>query len=439
MRRTLVNVWNKSALLAACCLSPALVAGQALPTAPLPSTGFGLPQLNGEVSYAITASQTFQLGYNGVSGSNVASTNISGDVAYLSRNETHPFSLIYSGGFLGSESAQYPNSTFQNLAVSQVLRYRRNTVVFADTVSYLPQSPITGLSGIPGVGDLGVNPVQAGTYFTGPGILTQFQKRVSNYVSGSEIYDLSGKTSLHGTGSYGILRFLGDGPLGSNGGTTTSFDSDQFGGSGGFTHQIDRRNSYGASYVYSRFTYKDQPYTFSSSSILGEYTHHFTPNLVFNGSVGPQINSSSLFTNTATSVATLLSLTYAAQRSSYALSFSRGSNNGSGVVQGALSNSVGFTGQHRFGRSTSGAATISYTHSTSIPSLVLGQFSADSVVTGAQINQGLGRAFSVYGSYTLQRQSTTNAAFSTLAYNGLTQILGFGITYSPTSLHMGKH
>src|SRR5450755_3332068 len=73
--------------------------GQALPAAeasPI-STGFAMPTSLGSLQYAVSVSQSLLWGYYGNQGA-AASTNLTGDVAYLSGSKVHPFSMVFSGG-----------------------------------------------------------------------------------------------------------------------------------------------------------------------------------------------------------------------------------------------------------------------------------------------------------------------------------------------------
>ncbi len=183
-------------------LAQALPAAQASPI----STGFALPRSEGTLQYAVSASETLNSGYYGAG--LAAATNLSGDMAYLSGSKNDPFSMVFSGGHSWSDSIQ-PSYTFLNLALSQVVTTRLWTFIAADSVSYLPSTPTTGLSGVPGVGDLGIAPLPAGGY-DGQGVLTDYSTRVSNAASGTLSINLTGKTSLNGTGVYAITRFLGN-------------------------------------------------------------------------------------------------------------------------------------------------------------------------------------------------------------------------------------
>ncbi len=400
-----------------------------LQTAP-DSFGFQLPSLAGQVSYAVSASQTVIAGYNG-NGSVVSSTNVSGDFAYITTSKTHPFAILYSGGYLGSESAQLPSSTFQNLALSQSYKTRSWNFVLNDTVSYLPESPIGGISGIPGVGDLGLNPAQIGSE-PGAGILTNYDTRVSNVVGATVARQLTGSTSLEGSGSYAIQRFTGD-----TAGNASAYDSNQVQASLGIQHRINARNTIGADYVYSYFTYTGQPLSFTSNGANLHYMRLLTSKLTLDASIGPQWNTGTTFTSTSINLAAALALSYTGERTSSSLTYMRGTSAGSGVVEGALTNSVMFSSARKLNAYWRAVGSVSYTNSQSIPGSIYPDFNIDSEVASGQLSRSLGRSFSVYGSYTLENQSLSGGVASALTFNGLQQVVGIGITYSPGSSRVG--
>src|SRR5260370_7046672 len=79
--------------------------GQATPTATSGEArynpGPNLPLIDGNLQYALSASESIQTGPNSNSGT-VASTNLSGDVEYLSTSTIHPSPLLSRGGGLFS-------------------------------------------------------------------------------------------------------------------------------------------------------------------------------------------------------------------------------------------------------------------------------------------------------------------------------------------------
>jgi hypothetical protein len=407
------------------------LSAQALPAAAAPVSyqGFQLPTVGGQLTYGISASQTVTTGY-GDGNATVPSTDISGDLAYISRSETHPFSMVYSGGYLASESSQLPSSWFHNLALSQSYRTRTWNFVLADTASYLPESPVGGLSGIAGVGDLGVAPVQVGVY-EGPGILTSYAQRVSNMVSGSAERNLTGNISLTGTGSYSIQRFL------TNAADATN-DSNEVDAGSGIRDRLDARNTIAANYSYMQYTYVGQSLSFVTNAVNFEYIRNFSPRLTLNSTLGPEWTASSVLTATAVNLAAAITLTYTGRRDSASLAYTRGTNSGSGVVEGTLSDNIGITARRSFNRVWAGSTNVSYTHSASLQNSLLLPYTIQSVTSSAQISRAISRYVSSYASYTLQRQTTEGNSLSPLTYNGLQQVFGFGLTYSPGAIHLGR-
>src|SRR5271154_4669979 len=179
--------------------SPAMTSGS--------SGGLNLPTPDGVLHYALSASEIIQLGYYGA-GETTHSTVLSGDVAYTAKSAIRPFNLLVAGGIiLGNQSGQ-GTTYYSSVAVSQGYVTRYWVFNIADTFSFLPQSPTTGLSGIPGVGDLGAIPVQGPGAGPAGGVLSNAGNRYSNDVLGSVERQINHNTSISGSGSYSILSFL---------------------------------------------------------------------------------------------------------------------------------------------------------------------------------------------------------------------------------------
>src|ERR1700761_3849506 len=167
---------------------PSIVEGQAVPTAVTPVSSVGgspiVPDLDGVLHYAVSGSEIVQFGYYG-SGDTTASTAISGDVAYTAKSTTRPFSFLFAGGVIFPNQGGQGTSTFWNVAANQGYIARHWIFNVSDSFSFLPQSPTTGLSGIPGVGDLGSIPLQGPVDGPAGGILTVAGNRYQNTLSGS--------------------------------------------------------------------------------------------------------------------------------------------------------------------------------------------------------------------------------------------------------------
>ena len=217
--------------------------GQAVPASSMsPSVGPGVPSFDGIFHYALSGSELLQTG----NGSGLGySTVLSGDASYNSRSVVRPFSMTYAGGVLLGNQYGHRATTFQNFALSQGLVAGAWIFGISDSVSYLPQSPTLGLSGIPGVGDLGSQPVQGPSSGPAGGVLTNNSTNVSNSLSGDVERRLTALTSISGMGSWSILRF----PSGNG------LESTQIAAQGALNHRLDVRDTISGSGTYSTFSY----------------------------------------------------------------------------------------------------------------------------------------------------------------------------------------
>ena len=413
--------------LLALALSPLSFArAQAIVAAVGPSPGFQLPTTSGTLHYGLSFSERATLGYEG-DNSTYYSTNFSGNLGYLSESRVHPFSAIYSGGYLLGTNGQ-PSSQYHDLAFSQVLTFGRWTAVVGDSVAYLPESAAGGLSGIPGVGDANLTPGLPGTYLD-QSILNRNITRISNIATGSLTRQITGATGIFGAGSFGVDRYIGAGG--------TGIDDNNSSVSGGINHRINPRTSTGAVYSYGRYSYTGQSIVTSSQTFSLQVSRQFSRKLSGSASAGPQwISANTPLIPSQLSYALGANLTYAGKNTSSSVGFSRGTSAGSGVITGAISNSLFAGVQRRFGPGWQGAANVFYVRS---QSLATGAFNVnfDQVVGVLQVNRAISRNFSAYASYSAERQIDNGPIASAILFNGLSQTLGFGITYSPESIHVG--
>ena len=399
----------------------------------VPNIGFQVPRLNGSFNYSLNASELVSTGF--YNSGTVYSTNFSGDAAYLSGSISHPFSAIYSGGYLIANSGQ-PNSSYQSLALSQGYATKNWNFQLQDAVSYLPESPVTGLSGIPGVGDLGINPIPIGTD-AGIGILTDYGPRVSNTVTGSASRIIGARISAQVSAYEDIQRFVGNF-------SAEGVNNSGVGGTGGLSYHLDARSAITANYNYSTFDYQGTPYSFTTQTETLDYARKWSRRFATDVYVGPQHISStdSASGQPSTQIAAGASASYTGRTAFYTLAYSRGVNNGSGVVEGAFSDNIVAAAHRQFGRKWSASGSVGYSRSTSLPALNLVAFSSETVSTGAQLVRAVGRRLSAYASYTIENQSATTGATSALvpqnAFNGFYQTFGIGISYSPGSLFLNK-
>lgn len=442
-------------ILAGCAVSLALpsLLAQAVPAStPTDVQSRSFSPIGGELDYTLGVAGSYLNGYNGNRGSSEFTT-LSGTAAYVSPSETHPLSFLYSGGYLVSSNSNQPSSTYQNLGISQVLRTKKWTFVAADFISYLPGSPVYGASGLPGLGDIGTPPIATGGVPVNS-ILTNYGTRFTNTVSGSAGRQITARASLDGSVSYGTLKFLG----------SPGLDSHQFSAAVGPSYRINPRNTIGANYSYGKFLYPGQNLTgqifpgqvlpgqnpgqnfsFTSQSVNVSFEHVFTRRLSLVASAGPQFikGSPATLIPSRLDAAVSIGLSYTAALSRVSLGYSRGTVNGSGVFPGAVGDNLNVTVGRTFSRNWDGAVLANYGRSSGLGyGYALGvantrNSSISSVYGGVQASRRLGRLFSAYGSYNLQKQIINGSAPAVNAFNGFAQILSIGLTFTPRPIHLG--
>jgi hypothetical protein len=131
------------------------------------------------------------------------------------------------------------------------------------------------------------------------------------------------------------------------------------------------------------------------------------------------------------------SASYAAKNYSTSLAFSRSANGGFGAVSGAISNSATFSASRTFAVVWNTSGTVGYSQNSNLPGPNVARFSGSTYVVSGQVSRAIARSLSCFASYTLEEQSTSAAAAVDL-FSGTSQVVGFGITYSPSALHLGR-
>ena len=442
-----VGAWMAAAALL--LTTGSLSYGQAVPTAvAAASPNPYLPSLDGIVHYALTASELVQRGLFGT-GSTYESTALSGDVSYQGKSVTLPFSLLFAGGVLLPNQQGQGFTTYQNIAVSQGLVTRTWNLNLSDSFSFLPQSPTTGLSGIPGVGDLGVVPTQGPAYGPAGGILSNSGDEIGNTVTGSVERQLGHVTSASGSASWSKLYFL------NSGSNPYGIDTSQIVGQVGLNRSINARSSASLNAVYAVYDFSGPAAilyapSFQTRGLNLSYQRTLTRSLNVGASVGPQwvSSSNSALIPSTVNVAISANLSYVHRYTNATLSYSRGVNGGSGVLPGALSDSFSAGVGRPYGRDWAVSLTASYIRTSGLEQFATGSTSGPSSAVfeteygGVQVTRRISNSLSGFASYTLQNQSFNNlyaaGTGSQNAFGGTSQIFGIGITYIPRSTRLGQ-
>lgn len=429
------------AALALLAATASVACAQALPASTMsPSVGPSLPSVDGAFHYALRASEMSEFGNEGFGTGNSAS--FSGDAAYNSTSTAHPFAMIYAGGLLLGNQYGGHVTTFQNLALSQGLVTGRWHLGVSDSVSYLPQTPTLGLSGIPGVGDLGTQSGDGPSSGPAGGVLTNNSTTVSNALSGSVERELSLRTSISGSGVWSMLRFpKGDG-----------LENTMFSGDLGLNHRLDARDTISGTAIYSTFSYGGGiDLSMQTRGINAGFERILSSTLKMSVSAGPTwlSSSNSALIPSRVTVSANANLGYTHGFTMMSLGYSRGVNGGSGVQAGAISDNISASISRTYGRDWSASVSGNYTHSSglvqnsALTGSLTSSFAYLSGTTnltygGVQVSRRWTDSLSAFATYNIQHQSIDDTLTSQHAFSGLTQTLGVGISFSPHSTSFGQ-
>ena len=399
-----------SLVIAFCCLG-SLVHAQVTPSATVPGAA---PLARRGLQYAFRYSE-------GVQTSNALDTihtsNISGSVAYANREKEKPFGMQYAGGYTWNLAGpDYQSGQFHRMDLSQGFVLRRWKLNLRDDVAYLPQSPITGFSGIPGIGEIiglpNPNPP------TNQTILTINTHVLDNLAQGSLDYALDSSTTLGAAGYSDVLHY----PDG-NGIDTRSTE-----GGAKLEHRLTGRTSFLGGYDFTQYEFPGTTLAIHSQAGTAGLHHLFTRNLSVDLQGGPlwvdSTNSSAV--PAKLSYAANASITYTKRWNSLGGSYRHGSNGGAGYLLGGIVDDAEGSFQHRFGEVAIFDLTGGYDRTAA-----LNNFGSITIAGGYGAAQGtwlLGRLL-VFANYTARSQSTS----STLPGNVLDQTFnsfsfGFGLS-----------
>jgi hypothetical protein len=251
---------------------------------------------------------------------NQATANASGSLNLQLLHRRSSTALSYTGGAWLGLTGNSPNSTFQQLHLTQTFDFRRWSLLVADQTLYTPQTFFqflgTGLT--PGTLNSSLVPNQSILF--GSSLL-------SNTVAGQASYQLSDQSSLTALGSFGTQDLL-------NNGIDSRQELFQF----GYDRALSESDSVALTYGLLLFQYPGQSSTFTTHQPQLRYGRKITGRMALQASVGPQIvtSSGSPWVNWSVQVAT----TYQFPQTLVTLSYNHGINSGAGYFIGANGHAV---------------------------------------------------------------------------------------------------
>jgi hypothetical protein len=347
----------------------------------------------------------------------------SASVDYANGNNRLPFDLKYTGGYTETLSGPtYETGLFQRLLLSQGIVWRKWRITVTDDVSYRPQSPTTGFSGIPGVGEpIGV---ASPTPPSNQTILTLRAQVVDNAVHGEVEDNLNFATTLNASGTSEVMRYT----------SGSGLDLDSKLANAGLKRRLNGRNSLTAKYMFSQFGYPDYKFSFVTNSVLLGFTRKWNRKISTDVSAGPQFTGSSDSADVPSSTGFTVNAMadYHFRFVTASLNYIRGVDSGGGFLIGAKSDSVTANYSQEFGRSLNIGLDGSYRRTTGLVSqgAIYGKFG------GVQATRQLGRHFNVFANYTAMDQSSSSLLLPTNLVHELLQVVSFGVGYSPKKVEL---
>jgi hypothetical protein len=445
-------------LLAASAASRAQVVPAATRSASL-TDSLGSP-VNGSLHFDMRYSQTAQI--SGSQGDQ-QSSNVSGDASYANISERFPFSMQYGGGY-GRNWVNSTGNVYQHLSLSQGVTGRTWNLSASDSTSYSFETPTTGFSGVAGSGE----PIggSGSTSLSDQSILAFNTRTIDNFVTIGFVKRLTSAWSLSTGGAFGQLFYVdGDGQ-----------DSNTLTAYAGVSRRLDAQDSVSGQYSFSRFNYSGagiatvagaKPISYGqTSSAQLSLSRQWNRQITSSVSAGPQwISSSNSATQpSTTSFSASASVSDTLRLGTASLAYNHGMSGGSGYMSGSKEDSVNANFLRSIGRSLSVGVTGSYMRTAS---LFASEFeyacTIDKVVYlclvplnytpvtnsrygGVQATRKLGRYFNVFANYTVVNQSSNlqiTVPKTAISYNqnilrGTSQMLSFGIEYSPREMRLRR-
>jgi hypothetical protein len=370
-------------------------------------------QPNSGLAYAFRYAQTAQ--FSSVEPT-LQTSDISGTLGYVSRNPRYPFAMNYGGGYIWTLSGPaYMTGQFHRMDLNQGINFKRWKINLDDDVSYLPQSPTVGFSGIPGIGEIigSPNPVTA----SGQTILTASTHVLDNLVTGDIEHTLNYATTVDVGGNYELLRFP----------DVSAIESDTTSGYAQLGRRLSGRTTMFGRATYTLFSFTGTPISINTGTAELGVQHNWTRSLTTSLSAGPQQlkSSISLLIPSAMSYAVNASLDYQRRYSRLNGSYSHGTEAGSGYLYGGTADVGEGTYLHQFGPNTQLGFAGGYNRTAGL----IGSGVTNSEYGGVQVTWRLASNFIVFANYTATNQ-TTSSLLSSTALNDLQHFIGFGFGLS---------
>lgn len=345
------------------------------------------------------------------------STVIGGvDVHRYSGNSQLTFD--YLGGGVFSTGSGNGNGIVQDANLDAQFTFRRWTLTLIDELRYTPELAF-GNIGFGGISTTIGVPIglPLGNDQT---ILNAFGQRLTNATAIQVDVKLSRRSSLTFSGGYSELYFFDQDLL----------NSKAIYGQAGYNHLLTRADAIGVSYVYNGFRYDNFPQSIDTHSALLSYGRRVTGRLAFQVAAGPEyaifatniscggtgMNAPSCASTNQLLWSLNTTLSYQLERTGIFATYNHGVTGGSGVLAGAVGDTVLGTVTRQISRTLNGDVDLAYARNKGLAVAILnfptinGTF--DYWTAGAHLTHPIGRTLQLIFGYQFQYQNS-NSTFCT--------------------------
>jgi hypothetical protein len=410
----------------------ALSGAQDLSPVLMPTRSYWQPQIN---AFGIFESNPGQNpGNTAWSGGAALSGHV--DLYRISGNSN--LSVSYTGGATFSTASSVGNGVVQDLSFADKITFRRSRFSILDRLDYSPGSSFGfgGLGGLAGSGSSGLGSV----FGSGQTILTgEGQELLNSFVVELDT-DLTPRASLTLVGGDYLAHSFTSGLLNSTDPNARV----------GYNYLLTRKDTIALIYTFSGYRYSNSDQSFDTHTAQVSYGRMVSGRVAFQIAAGPQIviaqipfsvsggsSGSGSGTGTASNATTLnwslnTSLTWTGRRNNFGVTYYHGANNGSGVLAGAISDTVSASLQRASSRTFSSGLAGGYSRSEGVlvGTTTVSNQEYDYWYGSASLSHPVGRTLGLTLSYTVQYQVPHSAACVTGVACGtsiLTNLIAFGV------------
>lgn len=284
-------------------------------------------------------------------------TNLGGALRLAKGNGPKLFTLDYRGtGQINSYDSDRNTQIHALNFVGQV-QSGRWTYVVGDDLSYQPNAYGAYNSLLyPGVGSsISGSDIQPGVT-TGNGILSSTgSKQFTSATFGQVNYQLSRKSEITFNGTFNLLNYI-EGPY---------LDTRQYTGTVAYDHRF-RRDTLGVSYSYSKLTYSGVDEDFDVNTVHLTYGRRIIGRYSIMLGIGPSFQRTNFTTGSVNNVYVSgeATLRYAGTWAATSISYMRSVTGGSGIVTGAMTDSIAASLDKKLSRNVSMNLGGGYTYNT---------------------------------------------------------------------------